>query len=149
MCIRDSVEPRQTPRHFRQYPQSEKGGAQGGQPGDETEEMNGTLAEIYRHPIKGHGREALASVRLLVGECLPWDRHWAVAHEAARLEPGWNRCVNFARGAKAPELMAITSTLDEATRTVTLHHPRRGDITFCPDDALDVARFLDLSLIHI
>ena len=105
--------------------------------------MNGTLAEIYRHPIKGHGREALASVRLLAGECLPWDRHWAVAHGAARLEPGWNCCVNFARGAKAPELMAITSTLDEATRTVTLHHPRRGDITFCPDDALDAARFLD------
>ena len=105
--------------------------------------MNGTLAEIYRHPIKGHGREALASVRLLAGECLPWDRHWAVAHEAAKLVPGWNRCTNFARGAKAPALMAITSELNEATGEVTLRHPTRGEIRFRPDNAEDTARFLD------
>ncbi len=105
--------------------------------------MTGRLALICRHPIKGHGREALASVRLLAGACLPWDRHWAVAHDAARLEPGWNPCVNFARGAKAPGLMAITSTLDEATATVTLQHPDRGEITFRPDDAADLPRFLD------
>ena len=105
--------------------------------------MTGRLAQICRHPIKGHGRETLASVRLLAGECLPWDRHWAVAHEAAKLVPGWNHCANFARGAKAPELMAITSTLDEATATVTLRHPTQGDITFRPDDPTDVPRFLD------
>jgi uncharacterized protein YcbX len=105
--------------------------------------MIGRLAHICRHPIKGHGRETLASVRLLAGACLPWDRHWAVAHEAARLEPGWNPCVNFARGAKAPELMAITSTLDEATATITLRHPAQGEITFRPDDAADLPRFLD------
>jgi len=105
--------------------------------------MTGRLAQICRHPIKGHGREALASVRLLAGACLPWDRHWAVAHEAARLEPGWNSCANFARGAKAPELMAITSSLDAASETVTLHHPRQGSISFRPDDAGDVQRFLD------
>ena len=111
--------------------------------------MTGRLAQICRHPIKGHGRETLASVRLLAGACLPWDRHWAVAHEAARLTPGWNPCMNFARGAKAPALMAITSTLDEATSTVTLHHPTQGAITFNPDDTADLPRFLDLSLIHI
>ena len=86
----------------------------------------GRLVQITRHPIKGHGREDLASVRLLAGECLPWDRHWAVAHEAAKLQPGWNPCMNFARGAKAPALMAVESTLDEATATVTLRHPDQG-----------------------
>lgn len=105
--------------------------------------MTGRLAQICRHPIKGHGRETLASVRLLAGECLPFDRHWAVAHEAARLGPGWSACVNFARGAKAPQLMAITSELDEENRRVTLHHPQRGAITFQPDDPSDLARFLD------
>ena len=102
----------------------------------------GRLAYICRHPIKGHGRENLASVRLSAGACLPWDRHWAVAHEGARLAPGWNPCMNFARGAKAPELMAIESTLEEATGTVTLRHPARGDITFRPDAAEDLPRFL-------
>jgi uncharacterized protein len=105
--------------------------------------MTGRLAQICRHPIKGHGRENLASVLLLAGQCLPWDRHWAVAHDAAKLAPGWNRCLNFARGAKAPALMAITSQFDETTRRVTLHHPDRGEIAFCPDDAADLPRFLD------
>jgi uncharacterized protein len=101
------------------------------------------LTRITRHPIKGHGREDLASVCLLAGECLPFDRHWAVAHEAAKLEPGWNRCANFARGAKAAQLMAISSELDEATLAVTLRHPEQGEIRFRPDDPADVARFLD------
>lgn len=105
--------------------------------------MTGRLAQICRHPIKGHGREDLASVRLLAGECLPWDRHWAVAHEAAQIQDGWNPCVNFARGAKAPALMGITSRLDEASGVVTLAHPDRGEISFDPDAAQDLPRFLD------
>jgi len=103
----------------------------------------GRLAHICRHPIKGHGREMLASVRLSAGECLPWDRHWAVAHEAAKLTDGWNPCMNFARGAKAYALNAIESDLDETTATVTLRHPDRGEITFRPDDTADTPRFLD------
>ena len=103
----------------------------------------GRLAHICRHPVKGHGREMLASVRLSAGACLPWDRHWAVAHDAAKLVEGWNPCMNFARGAKAYSLMAIESDLDEATATVTLRHPDRGAITFRPDDPADTPRFLD------
>ncbi len=100
------------------------------------------LTRITRHPIKGHGREDLASVWLSAGACLPWDRHWAVAHDAARLVDGWNPCVNFARGAKAASLMAITAQLDEATATVRLDHPTQGSLTFRPDDPDDLAAFL-------
>jgi uncharacterized protein YcbX len=105
--------------------------------------MTGSLVEITRHPLKGHGRESLAAVELAAGQCLPWDRHWAVAHEAARLVPGWNPCVNFARAAKAPALMAISSVLDEATGILTLTHPDRGSLSFRPDDPADLPRFLD------
>lgn len=108
--------------------------------------MTIALAAICRHPIKSHGREALASVRLSEGDCLPWDRHWAVAHEAARLDPAhpvWVECVNFSRGSKAPGLMAINARLDEATGQVCLTHPKRPAITFNPDDDADAARFLD------
>lgn len=105
--------------------------------------MTARLTHICRHPIKSHGREDLASVRLLAGEGLPFDRHWAVAHEAAKLRPGWSPCNNFARGAKAPQLMAITCRLDEAARRVTLHHPDRGEISLCPDVAADLPGFLD------
>ncbi len=105
--------------------------------------MTARIAHICRHPIKGHGREDLAAVMLTAGDGLPWDRHWAVAHEQARLVDGWNPCANFARGAKAPALMAVTSQLDEATGTVTLNHPGCGEIRFRPDDPTDLPRFLD------
>ena len=105
--------------------------------------MTGHLAQIARHPIKSHGREDMTSVLLTAGEGVPFDRHWAVAHDAAKLVAGWNECVNFARGAKAPDLMAISARLDEQTATVTLQHPAKPDLTFRPDDAGDVVRFLD------
>ncbi len=102
------------------------------------------LAHIFRYPIKGHGREELASVALSPGRTLPWDRHWAVAHDAARIEPGeWARCLNFMRGAKAPMLMAITARLDEPVRRVTLSHPDRPDHSFRPDDPAELPGFLD------
>jgi uncharacterized protein YcbX len=101
------------------------------------------LARICRHPIKGHGREDLASVLLAAGACLPWDRHWAVAHEAAKLTGGWNPCANFARGAKAPGLMAVTSALDEGSGAVTLRHPDLPDLIFRPDDPADLPEFLN------
>ena len=39
--------------------------------------------------------------------------------------------------------MAISSVLDESSGVVTLHHPERGDISFDPDSAADLPRFLD------
>lgn len=106
--------------------------------------MTAVLAAIHRHPLKSHGREALPRVQLLAGQAMPWDRRWAVAHEAARLRPGeWAACSNFSRGAKAPALMAIEASLDEPGGQLTLTHPERPAITFDPEDERDVARFID------
>lgn len=97
--------------------------------------MTATLAHIWRHPLKSHGREELASVSLSEGATLPWDRHWAVAHEAAKLpEPmDWAPCVNFSRGAKTAGLMAIDAALDETTGHLTLTHPDLPPLTFNPE----------------
>lgn len=103
--------------------------------------MTGQVAMICRHPIKAHGREELASVLLEAGACLPDDRRWAVAHEAAKLTPGWNPCANFHRGAKAPALMAITAQL--VGDAVTLRHPDLRDLTFRPDNPDDLPAFLE------
>ncbi len=105
--------------------------------------MTGQLAHICRHPIKSHGREDLASVLLSVDQGLPMDRHWAVAHDAAKLVAGWNPCVNFARGSKAPGLMAISASLNENGREIGLHHPTHGSLQFQPDNPDDLPRFLD------
>lgn len=106
--------------------------------------MNGTVAAIQRHPLKAHGREALAEVTLTAGEGLPWDRRWAVAHETARIREGaWNPSANFSIGAKAPKLMAIEARLEEARAQLTLTHPERPVLAFRPDAPADQARFLD------
>jgi hypothetical protein len=106
--------------------------------------VTGRVAHIWRHPIKSHGHEALDSVSVTAGRTLPWDRTWAIRHEAAKADgTEWAPCVNFSRGAKAPALMAITATLHEATAEITLRHPERPDLTFAPDDVDQTSAFLD------
>ncbi|MDA5093301.1 MOSC domain-containing protein [Aliiroseovarius sp. KMU-50] len=104
----------------------------------------GQIAQIWRHPIKSHGREALAKVDLTAGQCLPYDRHWAVAHEAAKLpsDGGWAPCNHFSRGSKAPLLQALSAKFDQATNTVTLTHPNQPGITLNPDLEQDQDRFI-------
>lgn len=93
------------------------------------------LAKICRHPIKSIGFEELASAPLTQGRVLPFDREWAVLHDAANLDvlTAWVPKMNFLRGVAGPELMAIRARLDEGTRCVTLTHPVAGTITIAPD----------------
>ena len=74
---------------------------------------------------------------------MPWDRCWAVAHEASPADgSAWVPCVNFSRGSKAPKLMAINAKLDETAQTLTLSHPDRKGFTFQPDDIQQLSGFL-------
>ena len=95
---------------------------------------DGRVASLWRYPIKSHGREEMAEVALSPGGTIPYDRHWAVAHEESGADgSAWVSCRNFSRVAKAPELMAITAQLDEGTNRITLSHPARANLTFDPD----------------
>jgi uncharacterized protein YcbX len=96
--------------------------------------MTGLVTSLWRHPVKSHGREGLASTTLVEGQTMPGDRVWAVAHEHSRADDSaWAPCVNFSRVAKAPALMAITARLDDESGKVTLSHPERTDLTLDPD----------------
>ena len=108
--------------------------------------MTITVSRLHRHPIKSHGVEVLDAVTLLQGKCIPWDRKYAVLHEAgvfSESDPEWAHCVNFSRGAKAPELMAIKASVDEAAGTIHLTHPKLGDLTINPEIAADAERLLE------
>jgi len=103
------------------------------------------VREIWRHPIKSHGRERVTQLALTEGAALPGDRRWAVAHEQSRFDadaPGWVPCREFSIGAKSPALQAIRAQTDSASGRLTLSHPEREDITIDPDDAGDAARFI-------
>ena len=96
--------------------------------------MTATLTEIWRHPIKSHGREPLDSVTLTPGQAMPFDRHWAVAHERSDADGrDWVSCGHFCRVAKIPALMAFSSSYDEATGRVCVSHPDKDDLTFDPN----------------
>jgi len=104
--------------------------------------VTAAVAALWRHPIKGHGREALDRVTLTEGQTMPWDRRWAVAHELAQADGSeWAPSAAFSRGSKVPALMAINARTDEAAGTVTLTHPDRPDLSFDPDT--EARAFLD------
>jgi hypothetical protein len=107
--------------------------------------MNAVTA-LWRHPIKSHGREALESIPLIAGQTIPWDRHWAVTHEASQYDtdnPTWVMCRNFMIGAQTPALCGIWAQFDEATQTLTLSHADQVDLTFQPETAEGQSAFLD------
>ncbi|WP_323778346.1 MOSC domain-containing protein [Leisingera sp.] len=105
--------------------------------------MPATLAEIWRHPIKGIGAEPLQQVRLEKGGPMPLDRAWAVLTGKAEDTGAWQHCRNFARGCFGPELMAVTAETAETAQglRITLRHPRQDAITL--DPATDGARLID------
>jgi len=92
------------------------------------------LSEIWRYPIKSHGRECISEVKVKARETLPHDRIWAVVHEHSTADGSqWVACHNFSRGAKAPGLMAISANFDETTNILKMSHPNKNDLIFCPD----------------
>ncbi len=103
------------------------------------------VAAIWRHPIKSHGRESIASVVLRQGEAMPGDRRWAVVHDMAKDDPDGQRWVsyqNFMIGTRTPGLAGLWAKLHADDRTMTLRHRDLGEMTFEPDNSADTARFL-------
>lgn len=104
-----------------------------------------TVTSLWRHPIKSHVREAINTVTLSSGQTMPWDRTWAVTHGKSGFDPQdptWVGSRNFMVGTLTPKLAGLWAKLDEATRTVTLSHVDLGNLTFRPDAAEDVQRFV-------
>ena len=105
--------------------------------------MAGTVTQLWRHPIKSHGREALDAVSLVAGQALPWDRFWAVQHDQSKHDgEGWAECMNFMIGTRTPGLAGLWATLDEGKREITLRHEKLGELQFRPDDYLEASQFL-------
>lgn len=107
--------------------------------------MTGRLTHIVRHPIKSVGYEDIDSAPLMQGRVLPFDRVWAVSHQAAKFDSPlgtWARKMNFLRGVAAPKLMAVQAQMQDAGQ-ITLTHSERPALTVDPDRAEDQARLID------
>ncbi|MFP1646385.1 MOSC domain-containing protein [Pontitalea aquivivens] len=107
--------------------------------------MTAHLAHILRHPIKSVGYEEIESAPLTRGRALPFDRHWAIAHQAAKSDgpiTAWAGKQNFLRGAAAPGLMAIRAATAVDGR-VTLTHPVASPLAVHPDLPEDQAALME------
>jgi uncharacterized protein len=106
--------------------------------------MSWTLAEIYRHPVKSLGEEALDEATLETGRFLVHDRTWAIAHAGSDWDPehpAWAHCRNFVTQRHVTALARTRTTWDDARGLLSLAHPDRPAIEVDPD-APDGARAL-------
>ncbi|MEM6617738.1 MAG: MOSC N-terminal beta barrel domain-containing protein [Pseudomonadota bacterium] len=90
------------------------------------------VTDLWRYPVKAHGRDRVDRVAVTAGRTLPWDRVWAVAHDKSGFDdaaPAWMPCGHFARGAAVPALQAITAQVDEPAGRITFSHPKAEPIT--------------------
>lgn len=103
------------------------------------------VSALWRHPIKSHGRESLNSVELIHNQTMPWDRTWAVTHEATQPNAktgDWAQCHNFMIGTRTPGLAGLWAKLDADAAQITITHRDLGELRFRPDAPADQARFL-------
>ncbi|MFT3723635.1 MAG: MOSC domain-containing protein [Hyphomonadaceae bacterium] len=80
--------------------------------------MRGTIASIYRHPVKGLTPEQLASVQLEAGAYFPHDRHYAIEVGPSGFDPENPKHISkqrFTVLARFPALARIKTRLDDAT----------------------------------
>ena len=108
--------------------------------------MSGKVTELIRHPIKSIGRELLDEATLEVDGTLPWDRTWAIVHEASHIHAatrGWRPSQDFVVTKGSPGLAAIEASLDEATGQITLRHHDLGTLVVDLDDEGDCNRLVE------
>lgn len=107
--------------------------------------MSARVTDLWRHPIKSHGRERLDRTVLVSGQAMPFDRHWAVTHANSKFDadnPEWVMCRNFMLGTLTPKLAGINATFFDAEGRIELTHRDLGQITFRPDNPADTDRFI-------
>ncbi len=80
--------------------------------------LSGTIASIFRHPVKGLTPEPLPAVDLVKGDYFPNDRAYAVEVGPSGFDPAaprWVSKMKFAVLARYPELARLRTRLDDAS----------------------------------
>jgi uncharacterized protein YcbX len=94
------------------------------------------VAEIYRHPVKSLGEEALDEITLETGKPMAHDRTWAIAHGSSEWDPdapAWiGGGANLVNQTYVPKLAQIETSFKEGTGTLTLRHPEAGFLSVQP-----------------
>lgn len=82
-----------------------------------------SISAIYRYPVKGLSAEALTRVILSVGQSVPHDRRFALAHAATQInpeKPEWLPKTNFFMLMRDEKLAQLHTRFDEHTGIFTI-----------------------------
>ncbi len=106
--------------------------------------ISGTIAAIWRHPIKGFTPEALARVTLDPRIGVPFDRAWAVENGSSGFDPSCPAHISkfrFVALAPIPRAAAIHTRLNDATGQLTASMAGQPDLVVNLSVPADCARF--------
>ncbi len=96
---------------------------------------NKTVSTLYRYPVKGLTPELLDSASLTPGQCVPWDRAFALAQGDAVLDvadPHWIAKGNFMCLLRNAKIAKLHATFDEVTEMLHVAAPDGGKISAAP-----------------
>ena len=88
--------------------------------------MNGHVAAIFRHPVKGFTPESLPHIDLVPGEGFPHDRAWAVENGPSGYNPDapvFTPKQKFTVLAAIPRVAAARTRFDDATGVLSAEAP--------------------------
>lgn len=88
------------------------------------------IERIYRYPVKGLSAEALEEVAVETGECLPWDRAFALAQGDAPFDPEdpqWLQKSHFMCLMKNARIARLHSAFDPRSGVLVIRGPE-GEI---------------------
>jgi uncharacterized protein YcbX len=93
------------------------------------------IDSLYRYPVKGLTPERLSAASLSPGNCIPFDRAFALAQGDASLDtdhPAWISKANFLCLAKNPATARLRSSFDEKRGLLHIFEPAGPEITASP-----------------
>jgi len=101
------------------------------------------IEHLYRYPVKGLTAEALEEATVEPGECLPWDRAFALAQGDAKFDPdapAWLPKSNFMCLMKNARIAALAASFEPRSRLLTLRAPDGAMLAETPFTAAGQAR---------
>lgn len=93
------------------------------------------ISSIWRYPVKGLTAEHLPTATLMPGQCLPWDRAFALVQGDAKFDPAnptWLPKTNFMCLLRNAQIAKLRAHFDETSKTLTVSDSHSATCTANP-----------------
>ncbi len=98
-----------------------------------------TIAQIYSYPVKGLTGASHEQISLTAGDCLPYDRAWAIEAGSRKFDPAnpsYFPKANFLMLMRDEKMAALDTTFDEDSKVLTVFRGGKQVARGCLSDKL-------------